>query len=178
MAIDVSHHIGEGIGVFLTAALMAWIHHRARRPVPSDPFSGEKILKFGGIYGSLALFSILLSGIGTFAALYYSYHDPQIGVAEIVFLCGSTLAYLLLSLYMISLWLGHRIVLGDQGITRHSPWRLPLTIQWNEVERISLSKGGGSFLVFGKDGQKIKISNELNGFGDFASEIRRRLPRR
>lgn len=177
MALDVSHHIGQGIGVFLTAALMAWIHHRARRPVPSDPFSGEKVLKFSWILVVTALVNLGFSICCSYSMFYDLPRSPNFGIVMAIGFGGLCTAWVLFSLSMLSIWLGYRVVVGAQGITRYSTWMPPLTIEWDDVAEVFLTRRLGSFIVLGKDGQRIRLSNDLNGLGDFAMEVRRRLPR-
>jgi hypothetical protein len=142
-----------------------------RKQALRDDLTGEMILSYGLM---MRLFSLLMPGF--FLILIVAILATE-GIAK----PGNTplviglAAIALLASFPVLEAFGVSIRLGDQSIIGCAPWRLPRTIDWNDIQSIKYSHSMKWFLIEDANGSKIRVSILISGLGDFATEIRNRL---
>jgi hypothetical protein len=67
-----------------------------------------------------------------------------------------------------------QIAVTEDGLTRYSRWKKPVTLQWVEVEHIRYSTVNRWFVVAGV-GRRIHVSRHLSGIAGFVEVMRRKL---
>ncbi len=144
---------------------------KTRKHALRDDLTGEMILSYGLM---MRLFSLLMPGF--FLILIVAILATE-GIAK----PGNT--PLVIGLSAIALVAGFPVLeafgvsirLGDQSIIGCAPWRLPRTIDWNDIQSIKYSDSMKWFLIEDSNGTQIRVSILISGLGDFVTEIRTRL---
>ncbi len=163
-ASDFLLHILSGLGV----VLFAWL---ARRPARYDAIEEAKVLHYGWIFRGLVCLACLLGvTIGLCGLLIDRAHREGAVVFALFTLgCGAVAAYAIPEVTRV------RVLLTDRSITSLSPWRLPLTIAWEDVVRVTYTGFVGWFVITGNGGETIRVPACLRGIISLAEEVRERL---
>lgn len=160
----------------LTALLLGLLYRAANKPSKFDVFTGERVLSYGWQFRAMAWsLVIFFSGMAAFSiSLFFT--NPPTPPGTIGF-CLSIFGFFdSLGIWLLVEAISVRIVLCDQSITSYCAWRLPRTIHWTDVDEVSFSSLAQWFVVKGRQGEKIRVSPLISGIGEFASEVRSRLP--
>ncbi|MGO4223659.1 hypothetical protein AB4Y64_17630 [Lysobacter sp. TAF61] len=75
------------------------------------------------------------------------------------------------------LWLHGRLTrfqYGAEGIVSLSPWRKARFMAWEDIARVSYSRGEQSYVLVGRDGAKFKPHDLMSGIPDLMAELQRR----
>jgi hypothetical protein len=164
---------GDFLLHFLLATGTALLVGLARRPARYDPFEDANVLHYGWIFrvvgcaGCLFGLTIGLAGLPSGRRAV----DADTAVVFTLFTigCAAVTAYAIPELTCL------RILLTDRSITARSPWRLPRTIDWEDVSRVSYCSFLGWFVITGAEGETIRVPACLRGIAILADEVRGRL---
>jgi hypothetical protein len=67
-----------------------------------------------------------------------------------------------------------RVEWTDTTLSFSSPWTTPRSIPWDEIVEVTYSQTAAWFVVRGRNGAKIRLSNLLGGLGDLFDEMKMR----
>src|SRR5262245_34221458 len=70
-----------------------------------------------------------------------------------------------------------RVVLSDSGLKCRSPWRGTRSLNWNEIDRLTISSLSKSFVFHANDGYKFRVPVWVNGVRMLLKECERHLPK-
>jgi hypothetical protein len=159
-------------GTVLTAALVGWLLHCARRG-HAEREGLSDVLRLEYALPLRWLFVCFVAGFLTFLGLTLLLNptgmdepsklvEPVVLIVALCFLGG------------LETWLV-RIELSDYGITSHSPWTGQRRLAWGEIAELQFDATWSWFVVRGQDGTKIYLNLLLKGLPSFAAAVRERL---
>lgn len=162
----------QNVYVALAAGLMlCWLMLAALGPRKADTPNALAVLRYGVILRSLALaFALMPPMMMLYAVWAFLWQTPAtLNFAGVLFLAFSAIAGLLL-IEVTRV----QIVVTEEGITRFSPWSGLATLKWIDVERVRYSSVNQWFVVESAGGL-IRISRHLEGIGEFAGTLKRKV---
>jgi hypothetical protein len=118
----------------------------------------------------LSLFASILIG---FAALWSGAGDRTPRLEDL-----SILLAVCLACGSLSVWDAFRsgLVVGEEGIERHSSWLGRDFMAWNEVDRLTFDRARVEFVIRAADGRRFHVAATLAGVGLLLDRCERRLP--
>jgi hypothetical protein len=158
--------------VALPASLMLlWLILAARTPRRIEAPNTIAVLRYGSKLRTLALaFALLLPMIMIYVIAVFPWgRDNRLTYAGAAYLATCLAA-----------GLGHievsrgQVCITEDGVTRISPWKGRVTLQWIEVERVEYSSLNSVFVLIGA-GRRIRVSRYLSGVKVFADTLKRKL---
>ena len=172
MDVMLSSGVIGGLAGGLAVLLLGLALQAMRRPPAVDPASGALVLRYHFLIRALSI-PIALFPLALVVLLFaFPPKDRAEVLAAVGVLVGFTLAGAFL---LLETWL-FRVVVTDREIIRHSPWRRPVTIPWEEVGAVSYSRINSWFVLSAADGRKVRVAQLLGGVPTLAARIQRHLP--
>jgi hypothetical protein len=84
-------------------------------------------------------------------------------------------AFTLLSAFLLVETLRFRVVVSDEGLRSHSPWRPVRFLPWEEVRSVT-SHSPTSYFVFRGRGRRVRVPLWFTGLDRLVDAARRHLP--
>lgn len=149
------------------AGLLAWLVRTALAAKPREGMLGTdaRVIRYGAPVA-------WIGGVGlavALAMLVFASRAPEIRNLILGFgvVLGLTQAALLATA------LGTTIEYDGAAITKHSAWRAPVTLQWNEVVTVTFRSGAGNVRFESADGRRIDAGIFMQGIGGLLADLPR-----
>lgn len=155
------------------AVILAWLGLALRGPPKVETPNPLAVLRYGSVQriGALLL-ALAPPTIMIYAIWAFRWRsDGTLAAGGAMFLATCLIAGLLLIETERV-----QVVLSEEGITRHSPWRGMASLTWAEIERIRYSGANRWFVIEGA-GRTMRVSRHLAGVKAFAEAVRTRVER-
>jgi len=155
--------------IAVSVALATFLRNRRRARMPRfDPTSGAAVLEYHWtlrlLTASLAFGSLIFPIAGL-----YSPPGPRgwvvLGILTAVMFGGSIL--------LLIEFAGVRVLVGEEGVLRKSPWHRDRFMRWGEIERLTWRLANG--LEMRSEGSKIIVPQHLQGIWYLYDRVRRHV---
>jgi hypothetical protein len=145
----------------------------ARRPGKLDPVTGELVMTYSlplrvvGV-GLGLLVPILL--IVVLLAVPLKNEQEALGLG-----IGGT-AFTLLGGFLLLETLRFRVIVSEEGLRSHSPWRPVWSLRWEEVRSVTSHSPTSYFVFRGRGGRRVRVPLWFTGLDLLVAAARRHLP--
>jgi hypothetical protein len=171
MDVMLSSGVIGGLAGGLAVLLLGLALRATRRPPPVDAASGAVVLRYHFLIRALSV-PVALFPLALVVLLFVF---PPKDRAEVLAAAGVLVGFTLAGAFLLlETWL-FRVIVTDQEVIRHSPWRRPVLIPWDEVVEVSYSRLNSWFVLTASDGRKVRVAQLLSGVPTFAARVQRHL---
>lgn len=139
---------------------------------PIQPVTDPVVVRHGWVMRGLAILCAFVPAAIVVLAVVTDASGPDIyAIIGLIVFMSLLVSLLLLEAARV------RLVVSEEGVQLDSPWRRQRFMRWEDVFEVRYSQSAQWFILYGKDGGKIRASTWLDGIMALVRGFRKHLPK-
>jgi hypothetical protein len=139
---------------------------------PIQPVTDPVVVRHGWLMRGLAILcSFVPAAIVVLAFVTDAQGEDIYAIIGLIVFMSLLVSLLLLEAVRV------RLVVSDEGVQLDSPWRGQRFIFWKDVSEVRFSQSAHWFILYARDGRKIRASTWLAGVIALVHGFRKHLPK-
>jgi hypothetical protein len=139
---------------------------------PIQPVTDPVVVRHGWLIRGLAILCAFVPAAIVVLAFVTDASGPDIyAIIGLIVFMSLLVSLLLLEAVRV------RLVVSEEGVQLDSPWRGQRFMRWEDVLEVRYSESAQWFILYSKDGRKLRASTWLDGIIALVRGFREHLPR-